>query len=84
MSLPETPPGVSTDGVRAPARGGVLASRLCPVCQKVPIHASQEVCSGRCRAARSRQRKAEARGERDAEIRGLLKAALEKLQEGES
>jgi predicted nucleic acid-binding Zn ribbon protein len=82
MSLPETPPGMSPDGVRAPARGGVLASRVCSVCRKAPIHAGQEVCSGRCRAARSRQRKAEARRERDAEIRGLLEAALEKLQEG--
>ena len=72
----------SPDGVRAPARGGVLASRLCPVCQKVPIHAGQEVCSGRCRAARSRQRKAEARRERDAEIRALLEAALTKLRKG--
>jgi predicted nucleic acid-binding Zn ribbon protein len=60
---------------------GVLASRLCPVCLKVPIHAGQEVCSGRCRAARSRQRKAEARRRRDAEIRALLEAALEKLRE---
>jgi predicted nucleic acid-binding Zn ribbon protein len=68
--------------VRAPARGGVLASRLCPVCQKVPIHAGQEVCSGRCWAARSRQRKAAARRERDAEIRTLLEAALENLREG--
>ena len=81
MSRSETPPGASPDGVRAPARGGVLASRLCPVCQKVPIHAGQEVCSGRCRAARSRQRKAEARRERDAEIRALLDTALEKLRE---
>jgi hypothetical protein len=32
-------------------------------------------------AARSRQRKAEARRERDAEIRALLEAALEKLRE---
>jgi predicted nucleic acid-binding Zn ribbon protein len=47
----------------------------------VPIHAGQEVCSGRCRAARSRQRKASARRERDAEIRALLEAALEKLRE---
>jgi len=69
------------EDVRAPARGGVLASRLCPVCLKVPIHAGQEVCSGRCRAARSRQRKAEARRERDAEIRALLEAALKKLTE---
>ena len=69
------------EDVRAPARGGVLASRLCPICQKVPIHGGQEVCSGRCRAARSRQRKATARRERDAEIRGLLEAALETLRE---
>jgi len=59
----------------------VLASRLCPLCQKVPIHAGQEVYSGRCRAARSRQRKVEAPRERDAEIRGLLEAALSKLRE---
>ena len=59
----------------------MLASRTCPVCLKAPIHARQEVCSGRCRAARSRQRKAEARRERDAEIRTLLEAALEKLRE---
>ena len=68
------------DGARAPARGGVLASRLCPVCRKVPIHASQEVCSVRWRATRSRERKAETRRERDAEIRALLEAALEKLR----
>jgi hypothetical protein len=41
----------------------------------------REVCSGRCRAARSRKRKVEARRERDAEILGLLEAALEKLRE---
>ena len=82
MSSPESRPVARPDSVRAPARGGVLASRLCPVCQKVPIHAGREVCSGRCRAARSRQRKAAARRERDAEIRALLEMALEKLQEG--
>jgi predicted nucleic acid-binding Zn ribbon protein len=60
----------------------VLASSLCPVCQKAPIHCGQKVCYARCRAARSRQRKAEARRERDAQIRALLEAALEKLQEG--
>jgi len=81
MPSEETLPVARPDGVRAPARGSVLASRLCPVCQKVPIHAGQEVCSGRCRAARSQQRKAEARRERDAEIRALLETALEKLRE---
>lgn len=59
----------------------MLASRLCPICRTAPIHTRQEVCSGRCRAARSRQRQAEARRERNAEIRALLEAALEKLRE---
>jgi predicted nucleic acid-binding Zn ribbon protein len=59
----------------------VLASRLCPVCRKAPIHVRQEMCSGRCRAARSRQRKAEARRARDAEIQALLEAALKRLRE---
>ena len=57
----------------------MLASRLCPICQKVPIHGGQEVCSGKCRAARNPQGKVEARRERDAEIRAQLEAALEKL-----
>ena len=82
MSPSESPPVASPGCVRAPARGGVLASRLCPICQKVPIHAGQEICSGRCRAARSWQQKAEARRERDAEKRGLLEAALKRLGEG--
>jgi hypothetical protein len=51
------------------------------VCLKAPIHARQEVCTGRCRAARSRQRRAEARRERDAEIRALLEMALKRLTE---
>jgi predicted nucleic acid-binding Zn ribbon protein len=78
MSSPESLPLASPDGVRAPA---VVGSRTCPVCLKVPIHARQQVCSARCRATRSRQRKVEARLERDAEIRALLEAALEKLRE---
>jgi predicted nucleic acid-binding Zn ribbon protein len=47
----------------------------------VPIHAGQKVCSGRCRAARSRQRKVEARRKRNAEIRALLEMALKRLTE---
>ena len=59
----------------------MLASRACPVCRTAPIHDRQEVCSGRCRAARSRQRKAKTRRERDAEIPALLEAALNRLRE---
>ena len=47
-----------------------------------PLVGRQRVgCSSRCRAVVSRQRKAEARRERHAEIRALLEAALEKLRE---
>ena len=44
-----------------------------PGCRTVPTG---------CRAARSRQRRAEAQRERDAEIRALLAAPPKKLQEG--
>jgi predicted nucleic acid-binding Zn ribbon protein len=81
MSVPDDKQIRCSDGVRAPAGAIVLASRTCPVCLKVPIHVHQEVCSGRCRAARSRQRRGEARRERDAEIRALLVAALNRLRE---
>jgi hypothetical protein len=47
-----------------------------------PLTGRQEVCSARCRAARSRQRRVEAQRERDAAIRDLLEAALKTLQEG--
>ena len=62
--------------------GDVIASRRCPFCRTVPLTARQKVWSARCLAARSRQRRAAAQRERDAEIRALLEAALEKLQEG--
>ena len=55
----------------------MLASRLCPVCQKVPIRASQGVCSGKCRAKKSRQSKAE-RLRRDLlELRSRIDSMLE-------
>jgi predicted nucleic acid-binding Zn ribbon protein len=81
MSSPQSLPVGSPDSVRAPASGGVVASRRCPICGQTPLTGRQEVCSGRCRAARSRQRKADARRERDAEIRVLLEAALKSLRE---
>jgi predicted nucleic acid-binding Zn ribbon protein len=80
MSSPESLPLASPDGVRAPAGGGVLVSRTCPVCLKTPLTSHQGVCSGRCRAARSRQRRAKARRERNAEILALLEAAAQRLR----
>ena len=81
MACEESPPVAQPDGVRTPIPEAVLASPRCPVCRTAPIHPRQEVCSARCRVARSRQRKAEAQRARDAEIRVLLEAALEKLRE---
>ena len=81
MSPSKSRPVASPDSVRAPHSDGVVASRRCPICRTALLTAWQEVCSGRCRAARSRQRKAEARRERDAEIRALIEVALEKLRE---
>jgi predicted nucleic acid-binding Zn ribbon protein len=81
MSLSERRRLAHPGAVRALLGGHPPGSPQCPVCRTAPLTARQEVCSGRCRAARSRQRKAAARRGRDAEIRALLEAALEKLKE---
>ena len=72
LPLPLRPKSVQTPHVRfvRTGCGGPLVGR-----QRV-------ACSSRCRAVVSRQRTVEARRQRDAEIRGLLEAVLEKLQEG--
>jgi len=80
MSVPDDKQIRCSDGARAPAGAIVLASRLCPACQ-TPLSPRQRACSNRCRAARSRQGKVEVRRERDAEIRTLLEAALQRLRE---
>ncbi len=45
---------------------------------------TQQVCSGKCRATRSRQKKAEERADRDRELRWHLEAALRLLGEPEN
>ncbi len=58
---------------------GVLDSppvRRCPVCGK-PLRPRQtSACSGPCRAALSRRRRAEGQSEKDRRVRELLEAAL--------
>ena len=64
-------------------RSGVVGSpeRRCATC-KGPVPAGKrEACSDACRAALSRMRRAKAQRERDAEIRTLLEAALQRLRE---
>jgi len=50
------------------------------VCLKTPLTARQEVCSGKCRVAWSRQRKAAAARARARKIREYLLTAEESLQ----
>ena len=57
MSSVESPFSTGPEAARAPASGAVLASRLCPICQKAPLTPRQRYCSGRCRAEASRQSK---------------------------
>ena len=57
--------------------GGVVASpRPCPVC-KTPLRGRQESCSGKCRAAKSRQERARELTARDRRVRERLRAALD-------
>ena len=66
----------------------MIDSRRCPVCQ-TPLtgREAQQVCSGKCRAALSRQKKAERqawkaaeRAQRDRRLRELLEEALGVLE----
>jgi hypothetical protein len=69
---------VPAEGVRTP----VVGSPRCPVCGAVELRGRQTVCSAACRRERSRRREAERRRARDREVRALLEAALQKLEEG--
>ncbi len=59
----------------------MIDSRRCPVCH-TPVRGrqAQQVCSGKCRAARSRQKKAEELTQRDRRIRELLQEAVGLLE----
>lgn len=60
-----------------------LARLSCPVCG-IPLTGKQSVCSPKCRAARSRERRAADGRERDALIRIKLGEILELLEENPS
>lgn len=65
------------ESARAPVTANLVeSSDRCSACGK-PLTGRQRLsCSGRCRAALSRKKKAEAQEERDRKIRGLLEEAL--------
>jgi predicted nucleic acid-binding Zn ribbon protein len=75
---PSPAPKDHAQGVRTPE--GAISARLCPVCRQLPLKGNQTVCSGKCRIARSRQRKAEALAARDRDIERHLQAALRLLR----
>jgi hypothetical protein len=53
MPAPTTAPEPSSEGVRTAPPPSLVGSR-CPVCQEKVLQGRQTVCSGRCRANRSR------------------------------
>ena len=57
MSSVESPSPAGSEAARAPARGDMLASRLCPICQAAPLTPRQRYCSGRGRVQASREAK---------------------------
>ena len=59
-----------------------FADRRCPACGAV-LRERQRACSPKCRAALSRQRRAESLQERDHQVRRLLEAALGLLRDGQ-
>jgi Uncharacterized protein containing a Zn-ribbon (DUF2116) len=53
----------------------------CAACGK-PVVGRRQTCSGRCRVARHRQRQAETRAARDAEVRHHAEAIIRLLEGG--
>jgi predicted nucleic acid-binding Zn ribbon protein len=77
-------PEVSSTGARAHLYEPVVGSpRTCPGCgADLRARPAARACSARCRAALSRQRRAESQKRRDQQIRALLADALRLLDEG--
>ncbi len=56
--------------------------RPCPVCKGPMTGRQKSACSGRCRAALSRRKKAQAQEERERRIQGLLEEAVRLMAGG--
>ncbi len=54
--------------------------RLCPVCKGPMTGRKESACSGRCRTALSRKKKAEAQEEREREVTAALDEAEETIR----
>ena len=84
LELPR-PAEVPAEAVRALLDAPTEDARppVCGVCGKPLRRRQRQVCSGKCRAALSRGRKAEAASHRTRRVRGLLAEALRLLGETE-
>jgi predicted nucleic acid-binding Zn ribbon protein len=80
LTMPEHTPMPEVPAEAARALQGAIPVLCCPACGK-PLRHGQRACSGKCRAALSRQRQEQARQARDQEIRVLLESALRRLSE---
>ncbi len=81
VGFPGTPTGDPSPG-RSP---GETTPRICPICGAGLKGRQTSGCSDKHRAALSRQRRAEDKAQRDAQVRGLLERAMRLLasQSGE-
>ena len=80
MKSPPDGARATLEAVQTAGDVSVVGFRQCPVCGAALTGRRAVACSQKCRAARWRQVKAEAQRERDAEIRGLLREALRRLE----
>lgn len=76
--MPTPPTDLSPSSVATPPSGVPV---YCPICENVPLHGKQTVCSPRCRIQRSMARRAATQAERDAKIRLLLTEGLGLLEQ---
>ena len=75
--MPKPTSELTPESVATPSSGVPV---YCPICEKVPLHGKQTVCSAKCRIQRSMATRAAKRRNRDAQIRLLLTEVLTLLE----
>lgn len=83
IPMPDPPPESERAAVVPRVVGSPGPWRACPACGKPLVGRQRSACSDRCRAALSRQRKAQAQGERDRRIDALVEQIRRELRGAE-